>query len=291
MFQRLAKIILLSVCCPGPLFAAPAINSPYPGLGEQAVITIIIDDIGIRRDLSERALRLPGTVTYAFLPHSPYGHDLAEMAYQDDKEIILHLPMQPLGGRRVDEGALTQQQNQQQFLATLRDDLQRIPHISGVNNHMGSLLTQKSQQMQWLMQELAQHSDLYFIDSRTSPNSVGYKQARRQGLSSLRRDIFLDNDITIPAINRQFMKLLEIARRKGSAVAIGHPYPETLIYLEKILPALPLLGVKLLSATDLIVHKTRISKARQMTLPLQTAELNNPVSPSRTSPAPPNLVR
>jgi len=153
---------------------------------------------------------------------------------------------------------------------------------------MGSLLTQKTEQMQWLMQELAQHDELFFVDSRTSPNSIGYQQARQQGLPSLRRNIFLDNDINIAAINRQFMKLLEIARKQGSAVAIGHPYPETLTYLESMLPALPLLGIRLLSASELIEHKTQLAERQQT--PLQTAELKAATLPSRTSPQPPNLV-
>jgi polysaccharide deacetylase 2 family uncharacterized protein YibQ len=289
MSQKLVTLIMLSLWS-GLVLSAPAINSPYPGLGEQPVITIIIDDIGIQHDLSQRALQLPGSLTYAFLPHSQHGRELAEVAHLDNRDIILHLPMQPLGDRRVDEGALTPEQNQQQFLATLREDLQRIPYIRGVNNHMGSLLTQQTRPMQWLMQELAQYDNLFFIDSRTSPNSVGYQQARRQGLSSLRRNVFLDNDIEITAINRQFMKLLDIARRQGSAIAIGHPYPATLTYLENMLPALPLLGIQLLSASELIAHKTRLSKTRQLETPMQTAELKTITLPPRASPTPPNLV-
>ena len=287
MLPRLIVIYLLSLWS-GSGYAAPAVSSPYPALSEQPAITIIIDDIGLHRARGDRALHLPGTLTYAILPHARYGQELAEIAHKLDKEIILHLPMQPLDNRRVDEGALSRFQSQQDFLATLRDDLQRIPYIRGVNNHMGSLLTQQPKQMHWLMQELARHDGLFFIDSRTSPNSIGYLQARRQGLPSLRRNIFLDNDTDTAAINRQFIKLLAIARLQGSAVAIGHPYPETLTYLENILPALPLLGIRLLPASELIEHKIRLAKHQP--LPLQTAELRTIVLPSRASPAPPNLV-
>jgi len=167
---------------------------------------------------------------------------------------MLHLPMQAIE-RRVDAGALTRQQSREEFLATLRDDLQRIPYIRGVNNHMGSLLTQIPERMQWVMEELARHKDLFFIDSRTTPRTVAYHQAVNQGLPSLRRNVFLDNNTDITAINRQFIKLLAIARRQGTAVAIGHPYPETLTYLENMLPALPLLGIQLLPASQLIEHK------------------------------------
>jgi len=287
MLQKLVTICLF-VLWPGLVFSAPAINNPYPAPANQPVITIIIDDIGIHRDRGERALHLPGNLTYAFLPHANHGQQLAAMAHDMGKEVILHLPMQPVDNRRIDKGALTQQQTQLQFLETLRDNLQRIPHISGVNNHMGSLLTQQTEKMQWLMQELAAHEGLFFIDSRTSPNSVGYQQAQNQGLPSLRRNVFLDNNINIAAINRQFMKLLAIARRQGSAVAIGHPYPETLTYLENMLPVLPLLGIRLLPASELIDHKTLLARTQ---LPLiQTAELKAIDLAGKTSPLPPNLV-
>jgi polysaccharide deacetylase 2 family uncharacterized protein YibQ len=104
----------------------------------------------------------------------------------------------------------------------------------------------------------------------------------------LHRNVFLDNDISVAAINHQFMRLLAIARLQGSAVAIGHPYPETLTYLENMLPALPLLGIRLLPASELIELKTRL--AYRQLLPLQTAELNTLVLPSQASPVPPILV-
>ena len=155
---------------------------------------------------------------------------------------------------------------------------------------MGSLLTQKTEQMQWLMEELARHKDLFFVDSRTTPLTVAYRQAVHEGLHSLRRNIFLDNDTDIAAINRQFIKLLAIARLRGSAVAIGHPYPETLTYLENMLPALPLLGIRLLPASQLIEHKILMAQQNR-SIPLQTAELQN-IDPiiEKTSPTPVNLV-
>lgn len=273
---------------PASGYTSPVLYSSYPTVDNQPAITIIIDDIGIYLGRGHRALHLPGALTYAILPHARHSRELAEMARNLGKEVILHLPMQPEDNRRVDEGALSQIQTRQQFITTLREDLQRIPYIRGVNNHMGSLLTQQNRQMHWLMQELSMHEGLYFIDSRTTPKSVGYQQAQRQGLASLRRNVFLDNDIDTVAINRQFIKLLSIARIRGTAVAIGHPYTQTLAYLENILPALPLLGIRLLPASELIAYKKRRNRPRP--LPLQTAELTPIVLPSRASPLPPNLV-
>jgi polysaccharide deacetylase 2 family uncharacterized protein YibQ len=273
---------------PAVLYAAPP--APDPDASAQPVICIIIDDLGINRARSERALYLPGAVTYAFLPHSRYGHDLALKAHALGRESILHLPMQPLDNRRVDAGALTRQQSRAQFLATLREDLRRIPYIRGVNNHMGSLLTQLPEQMHWLMEELARHKDLFFIDSRTTPHTVAYRQAIREGLPSLRRSVFLDNDTDIAAINHQFIKLLAVAHLRGFAVAIGHPYPETLTYLENMLPALPLLGIRLVPASRLIEYKPLMAQRQTGRMPLQTADVHGITSAPRGSPSAANLV-
>jgi len=289
MVQWLITILLLGLWSAISL-AAPSAEVSYHDESAQAVITIIIDDLGINRELSERALHLPGDVTYAFLPRSRYGHELAVEAHALDREGILHLPMQAIDDRRIDQGALTQQQSRAEFLATLREDLQRIPYIRGVNNHMGSLLTQLPEQMQWLMEELARHKDLFFVDSRTTPMTVAYREAIHEGLPSLRRNIFLDNDTDIEAINHQFIKLLAIARIRGSAVAIGHPYPETLTYLENMLPALPLLGIRLLPASQLIEHKILMARQNRAK-PLQTAELlHYDPAIEQASPTPANLV-
>jgi polysaccharide deacetylase 2 family uncharacterized protein YibQ len=289
MAQRLVKILLLGMW-PALIFAAPSTDASYHDESAEAVISIIIDDLGINHELSERALHLPGEVTYAFLPHSPYGHDLALEAHALKRESILHLPMQAIDDRRIDRGALTRQQSRAEFLATLREDLKRIPYIRGVNNHMGSLLTQMPDQMRWLMEELGRHDDMFFLDSRTTPLTVAYREAVHEGLPSLRRNIFLDNDTDATAINHQFIKLLAIARLKGSAVAIGHPYPETLTYLENMLPALPLLGIRLLPASQLIEHRTLMARQNRPK-PLQTAELHT-VNPDmdKTSPSSTNLV-
>jgi polysaccharide deacetylase 2 family uncharacterized protein YibQ len=289
MLRRFITILVLSLC-PVCAYADATTNVQYPADSAQPVISIIIDDLGIDRTLGERALQLPGAVTFAFLPHSPHGQDLAMLAHEIDREGMLHLPMQAIDNRKVDTGALMQGQSRAEFLATLRNDLQQLPHIRGVNNHMGSLLTQLPEQMEWLMEELARHKDLFFIDSRTTPDTVAYRYAKYEGLPSLKRNVFLDNDTDIAAINRQFIRLLAIARLRGSAVAIGHPYPETLTYLENMLPALPLLGIKLLPASQLIEHKTLMAQRQKRSAPLQTAELSNFTEAAKTSPQSANRV-
>lgn len=197
----------------------------------KARVAIIIDDIGYRETLGRRAINLPGALTISVLPLAPNSRMLAEAAHKQGKEVMLHAPMSNIRGLPLDEGALTEDMDQQQFLATLDRNLQALPHIRGVNNHMGSQLTQTAQPMAWLMAALKQRQ-LYFIDSRTSPASRAWAVAREHQVPSDQRDVFLDHDRDPAAIARQYQRLLRIAHKRGSAIAIGHPYPETLDFLE-----------------------------------------------------------
>lgn len=214
-----------------------------------AKIVLIIDDMGNSLELGQQAIALPGAINYAFLPHSPYSEQLAHSAHQHAKEVLLHAPMSNLHNRPTGPGALKPIMNRQQFLATLSEDLAAVPHVRGLNNHMGSLLTQLRKPMGWLMAALKQQQ-LYFVDSRTSPRSVAETIARKHQLPTLKRDIFLDNDRTPAAIEQQFNQLITLAKSQGIAVAIGHPYPETLTYLQQALPALAKQGVTLTLASS-----------------------------------------
>ncbi|HKJ75984.1 MAG TPA: divergent polysaccharide deacetylase family protein, partial [Gammaproteobacteria bacterium] len=102
-------------------------------------VAIIIDDLGDRLDAGERALALPGPLTYSFLPHTPYSARLARRAHALGKEVMLHLPMEAVAGNRLGPGAVTLHMNQAQLLRTVRSDLAAVPHVRGINNHMGSL--------------------------------------------------------------------------------------------------------------------------------------------------------
>jgi polysaccharide deacetylase 2 family uncharacterized protein YibQ len=140
---------------------------------------------------------------------------------------------------------------QEELDATLQDAIAAIPAAVGVNNHMGSLLTSETAPMTWLMQVLAQH-DLFFIDSRTTARSVAEDIAQAQGVPTRGRDIFLDDEQELGYINGQFNQLLAIARKHGSAIAIGHPYPATLDYLRRVLPLLRQAGVELVPVSALL---------------------------------------
>lgn len=215
-------------------------------------ISVIIDDMGNRADWGEQALTIPGAVTYAVLPMTPQARQLAKKAFRSGKEVMLHLPLQSTTGNALGPGALTLDQTRREFMDTLRQDLSAVPYIQGVNNHMGSLMTQHPGAMDWLMQGLATQPDLFFIDSRTSSDSVAARIAAEYGIPNASRDVFLDNDRDPGAIRRQMLLLFLRARQQGFAIGIGHPYPETTQVLSEMLAAPERWGVRLVPASEMI---------------------------------------
>ncbi len=221
-----------------------------------ASVGIIIDDLGNSLRYGKRTIQLPGAIACAILPHTRYSEQLAELTRAYSKEVILHLPMESTGGDEPGPGNLDSHMPALEVAMTLAYDLQTVPHAVAVSNHMGSLLTQQREPMRLLMKAIADRGDLFFVDSRTAADSAAGNIAQELGLPHLVRNIFLDNVREVEAINRQFDKLVAIARDHGSALAIGHPYPETLEVLERRLPALASSGVELVSLSKLLEIKS-----------------------------------
>jgi uncharacterized protein len=217
-------------------------------------IALIIDDLGNQRDLGMRAVSLPGPVACAFLPYGPFTEALASQAHAHRKEIMLHLPMQAVdqGNKRVEQGTLTLDMTERQFLKAIADELAAVPYVSGLNNHKGSLLTRHPGNMAWLMQAINLRGDLFFVDSRTTKETVASQLAGEYGVPNISRNVFLDNDPDTEAVRVQFRKLIAIARRDGTALGIGHPLPGTLNVLREELGNLHHYGVQLLPVSRLI---------------------------------------
>lgn len=217
-----------------------------------SVVSIIIDDLGNRGRLDRRAVALPGPVAMSVLPHTPHARHIAERARRVGKEILVHLPMQ---SERVSEsapGTIALHDTRGQLEDHLRRALDAVPHAAGVNNHMGSLITRHPGHMAWLMKALAEHPHLFFVDSRTTRFTVAGRVAGEHGVPSLSRDVFLDDDPSREAVERAFDELVDIARRRGRAVAIGHPRATTLDVLEERLPELAALGVTLVPLSHML---------------------------------------
>lgn len=207
------------------------------GQGTPPTIAIIIDDLGLSRQAGERLLAMEQPLTLAFLPHRPYSREQARRAADNGKEVMLHAPMANEARIGLGPGGLAADMSREEMQTTLRSALAAVPDATSINNHMGSLLTQVREPMSWVMDELA-GQELLFIDSRTTAKTVAEDIALSKKVPTMSRDVFLDNNRDSESIHQQFRRLLKKARENGTAIAIAHPYEETLDYLETVLPRL-----------------------------------------------------
>jgi len=217
---------------PAPLAIVPP---PHVPKGMAPEIAIVIDDVGLDLRGSERAINLPAYVTLSFMPYATRLREQTRAARDKGHELLLHMPMEPLGDADPGPDALLTSLSLDDNRLRLQTALASFVGFDGVNNHMGSKFTADRDDMAMVMDELKQRH-LFFLDSRTSPQSVGYAVARAQGLPTVARDIFLDDDQSPRAIKQQLEQTEIIARRRGYAVAIGHPHEATLQVLEEWLP-------------------------------------------------------
>jgi len=225
----------------------------YAAANERPRLAIIIDDLGNVMPAGQRTVNLSGPVACAILPHTPYAASIAEQARSAGKEVLLHLPLQPIAEiLPLGMGSIDIDNTHRQLAVILSANLASVPNAVGVNTHMGSLLTQHPGHMAWLMDELRARGGLFFVDSYTTASSVALRLAREAGVPATRRDVFLDNVADPREVDKEFSRLKHLARLHGSAVAIGHPYDVTLEYLETALPRLSAEGFELVPVAALI---------------------------------------
>ena len=216
-------------------------------------IAIIIDDLGYQMALGHRAVALPGPVVCAILPGTPRAVQLAMAARERGKEVLLHLPLQSVDrDGPAEPGSITVDTTREAFKDTFATAMQSVPFAVGVNSHRGSLLTRHPGHMSWLMEEILRAGGLYFVDSYTTHHSVALRIASEQGVPAIKRDVFLDSDPAPEKVAQEFERLKALARERGLAVAIGHPYPATLAFLERAIPSLVEEGIQLVPLRELI---------------------------------------
>ncbi len=207
--------------------------------GSLPKVAIIIDDLGYDNDLAKKYLELDAAFTFSLLPFSPFQKSIAQAAYKKGIETMLHLPMEPEEYPEVSPGpgALLTSMSPDQLISQLNKNLDDIPFIKGVNNHMGSKMTAKDTQMYQVFSVLKKRG-LYFVDSRTTAKTLCKPSARLLKVSFAERDIFIDHIQDSAYIREQINKLIKHAGKYGEAVAIIHPYPETYQVIREMLPSL-----------------------------------------------------
>lgn len=210
---------------PAPAWLRNAVITLVPP--DRKLIAVVIDDMGLDRARSARAVALPAPLTLAFLPYARNFETQMAEARARGHEILVHVPMQPSGTEDPGPGALTLALGDAEIRRRLSAALDRADLAVGINNHMGSRFTVEREAMQPVLEELKARG-LLFLDSRTAGATVGPTLARDIGVPSAARDVFLDNDPSPDAVRARLEETETIARRHGHAVAIGHPHDGTL---------------------------------------------------------------
>lgn len=253
MLERITRLVTLLL----PLW----LMLLAPAAWSQGKLALIIDDVGYNKHDAD-AIALDGDLTYAILPHTPHAVEYAEMARKANKDVILHIPMESITGKDLGPGALLSDMTRVEVESRLSAALEEIPFAIGINNHMGSLLTQKTHSMRWTM-EFLQRNDLFFLDSKTSNQSVGEEQALRIGVPALHRNVFIDNQLDEAYMQKQFNHLVRIAQKYRRAIGIAHPHPQTIKFLAKVLPTLEAQGVTLVPISSLLPQKIQFAQQQQ----------------------------
>jgi len=227
----------------GSVTSTPATGGPR--------IAIVIDDLGRDETEIEEIERFDVPITYSVLPYEEEtGAVVAELTARGE-EMLCHLPMEPEGVGDPGPGALLESMSEEELVDATDRALAAVPGAVGVNNHMGSVLSSDPRAMRPVLARLAK-KHLFFLDSRTSAKSVGYRLAIELGVPAAERQVFLDDVEEPAAIRAQFARLLGLARKKGAAIAIGHPHPNTLAVLAEEIPKAVAAGFEIVPVSYLL---------------------------------------
>jgi len=201
-------------------------------------LAIVIDDFGYRPQQENQVLALPANVSVAVLPNAPHAKEMAIKAHNQGHEVLIHLPMAPLSKQPLEKDTLRPEMSSSEIERIIRDAVNKVPYAVGLNNHMGSAMTSNLFGMQKVMQALEQYN-LYFLDSMTIGNSQAMRAANGTKVKVIKRKVFLDDSQKEADIRAQFNRAIQVARRDGSAIAIGHPHPSTVRVLQQMVYNLP----------------------------------------------------
>jgi hypothetical protein len=215
----------------------PREPEPKPSLPKFA---LVIDDLGYAApELVTRLCAQGVPFSVAVLPFQEFTKESAEIARAHGKEVMLHMPMEPIGypgpSKNPGPGAIFFDMPEGDVRKAVRSALDSVPGVKGVNNHMGSRITPDRTRMTWILEEIRARK-CFFVDSRTEKDSVAFDVAEALKVPSVQRKVFLDDDKSFDEMARQWERAVGIARKDGQVLIIGHIYPETVEALEKLIP-------------------------------------------------------
>ena len=218
-----------------------------------AKVAIVIDDFGYDGRLARRFLQIDAPLSFSVLPNGTFSKSIARRVSQAGRELLLHLPMEPKGYPEVDPGigALLTEMTDMELAAALRENLDSLPNIKGVNNHMGSEFCENEEKLRIVMREL-KNRGLFFVDSRTTSRTQAYRVAQEEEVPSTERNVFLDNIQSPQTVRRQLKRLIQLAKLKGEAIGIAHPHEVTLKVLKEDIPKLSSNGIELVPVSQLV---------------------------------------
>jgi polysaccharide deacetylase 2 family uncharacterized protein YibQ len=224
-----------------------------PATAIRPKVAIVIDDLGGENHFAQEILRWDVPLTFSILPFTPYSKTLAEQAHQKGREVILHLPMEPYGYPKTKpgEGVLLDEMDGEKIRRQLSKDIEAIPYVTGVSNHMGSRLMEDPEKLKVVLSELKRRG-LFFLDSRTTPQTVGLETAKSVGIRAMERSLFLDHSLDPEDIKQQLEKLAQLSLATGKAIGIGHPHPSTLKSLKEMIPKMKEKGIEIVPLSSVM---------------------------------------
>ena len=227
----------------------PAYKPAY--FGEIPVVAVVIDDMGISKKRTADIISLQAPLTASFLTYGKELDNQVKNAGEAGLEIMVHTPMEPHSKADLAPDTLTTRMDTEEIKSGLKIMLDKFHNVKGINNHMGSKLTEDFERMNAVMEVLSER-DLFFLDSKTTAFSVAKKAAKQNLVSYATRHVFLDNENKADYILKQLAIAERIARRNGYAVAIGHPKTGTYQALKQWLPTLEEKKIKLVPMSEIV---------------------------------------
>ena len=226
---------------------------------QAAKLSILIDDFGYRQHEENQVLQMPKAVSVAIFPNAPDSQMMMNKAHQQGREILIHLPMAPLSKQPLEKDTLTPSMSAAEVKRIVDQAIRNIPYAIGINNHMGSAMTSSRSGMDNVMQAMNAHN-LFFLDSMTIGNTQSVNAAQGTRVKVIKRNVFLDDVQNEGEIRRQFERAIQLARKNGYAIAIGHPHPATVKVLQQMLPNLPS-DIVLVRPSELLNEPVRSSSS------------------------------